>query len=52
MLQGKRQQESGGDHMLHSEPEQYANWKTMKFASAAAAMALLAGCAVAVPLRP
>jgi hypothetical protein len=38
--------------MLHSEPEEYANWKTVKFASAAAEMALLAGCAVAVPLRP
>jgi hypothetical protein len=38
--------------MLHSELEEYANWKTMKFAAAAAAMAVLAGCAVAVPLRP
>jgi hypothetical protein len=38
--------------MLHSEPEAYANRKTIKFAGVAAAMALLAGCAVAVPLRP
>jgi hypothetical protein len=37
--------------MLHSEAEVYANWKIMKFAGAAAAMALLAGCAVAMPLR-
>jgi hypothetical protein len=38
--------------MLHSEAEEYANWKTVKFAGAAAAMALLAGCAIAMPLRP
>jgi hypothetical protein len=38
--------------MLHSEPESYGIRKTLKFAAAAAAMTVLAGCAVAVPLRP
>jgi hypothetical protein len=35
--------------MLHSRS---ANWNTLKLAAAAAAVAVLAGCAVAVPLRP
>jgi hypothetical protein len=38
--------------MLHSRHEASANWNTLKLAAAAAAMAVLAGCAVAVPLRP
>jgi hypothetical protein len=38
--------------MLHSEREASVNRNTMKFAAAAAAMAVLAGCAVSVPLRP
>jgi hypothetical protein len=38
--------------MLHSESETSAYRNIMKFAAAAAAMAVLAGCAVAVPLRP
>ena len=37
--------------MLHLEKE-YANWKTMKLVAAATAVAVLAGCAIAVPLRP
>ena len=38
--------------MLNSEPKASGNRNIMKFAAATAAMALLAGCAVAVPLRP
>jgi hypothetical protein len=38
--------------MLHSRPELSAIWNNLKLAAAAAAMAVLAGCAVAVPLRP
>jgi hypothetical protein len=38
--------------MLNSELKASGNWNIMKFAAATAAMALLAGCAVAVPLRP
>src|SRR5262245_34807627 len=38
--------------MLHLESKEYANWKTMSFTAAATAMAVLAGCAIAVPLRP
>jgi hypothetical protein len=38
--------------MLHLESKEYANWKTMNFAAAAAVVAVLAGCAIAVPLRP
>jgi hypothetical protein len=38
--------------MLNSEAETSAHRNIMKFAAAAAAMAVLAGCAVAVPLRP
>jgi hypothetical protein len=38
--------------MLHSESETSAHRNIMKFAAAAAAMAVLAGCAVAVPLPP
>jgi hypothetical protein len=35
--------------MLHSRS---ANWNTLKLAAAAAAVAVLSGCAVAVPLQP
>ena len=38
--------------MLNSEPKASGNRNIMKFAGATAAMALLAGCAVAVPLPP
>ena len=38
--------------MLHSESEASTNRHIMKFAAAAVAMAVLAGCAIAVPLRP
>ena len=38
--------------MLNSEPKASGNRNIMKFAAATAAMALLAGCAVAVPLPP
>jgi hypothetical protein len=37
--------------MLHSQSEIFAN-QSIKFAVAAAAMAMLAGCAVTMPLRP
>jgi hypothetical protein len=38
--------------MLHSDSETAAHRNIMKFAVAAAAMAVLVGCAVSVPLRP
>jgi hypothetical protein len=38
--------------MRHSKPEASVSCNIMKFAAAAAAMALLGSCAVAVPLRP
>jgi hypothetical protein len=38
--------------MLYSESETSAHRNIMKFAAAAAAMAVLASCAVAVPLPP
>jgi hypothetical protein len=38
--------------MLHSRSESPANWNALKLAAATAAMAVLAGCAIAVPLRP
>jgi hypothetical protein len=38
--------------MLHSRHEASANWNTLKLAAAAAGISMLAGCAVAVPLRP
>src|SRR5262249_13150411 len=41
-----------GDHMLHLELQKYANWKTINLVAAATAVAVLAGCAIAVPLRP
>ena len=41
----------GGDQMLHSRSKISAN-RSIKLAVAAAAMALLAGCAVTMPLRP
>jgi hypothetical protein len=41
-----------GDDMLHSRQRSSANWNTLKLATAAAAMAVLAGCAVAVRLPP
>ena len=37
--------------MLHSRHE-HPNWNTLKLAAAAAGISVLAGCAVAVPLRP
>jgi hypothetical protein len=38
--------------MLHSRHEASAKWNTLKLAAAAAGISVLAGCAVAVPLRP
>ena len=38
--------------MLHSESETSANRSITRFVAAAIAMAVLAGCAIAVPLRP
>jgi hypothetical protein len=38
--------------MLHSVPGTSANRNVTKLAAAAAAMSVLAGCAMAVPLRP
>jgi hypothetical protein len=38
--------------MLHSEPGASVNRNAVKFAAAAAAMAVLAGCAISMPLRP
>jgi hypothetical protein len=38
--------------MLHPEPGRSANRNTTKLAAAAAAMTLLSGCAMAMPLRP
>ena len=38
--------------MLHPEPRRSANQNTTKLAAAAAAMTLLSGCAMAMPLRP
>jgi hypothetical protein len=38
--------------MLHPEPGSSANRNTTKLAAEAAAMTLLSGCAMAVPLRP
>jgi hypothetical protein len=38
--------------MLHSETGTSANRNTTKLAAMAAAMTLLSGCAIAVPLRP
>jgi hypothetical protein len=38
--------------MLNSEPKTTGNRKIVRFAAATAAMALLASCAVAVPLPP
>jgi hypothetical protein len=38
--------------MLHPEPGRCANRTRTKLAAAAAAMTLLSGCAMAVPLRP
>jgi acid stress chaperone HdeB len=36
--------------LLHSETRASVNWNSIKFSAAAAAVAVLAGCAVAVPL--
>jgi hypothetical protein len=44
--------ESGGVEMIPIRPEASANWNTLKLAVGAALLAVLAGCAVAVPLRP
>ena len=38
--------------MLHSEPGASVNRNAMKFAAAAAAMVVLTGCAISMPLRP
>jgi hypothetical protein len=38
--------------MPHSVPRTFANRNTTKLAAAAAAMTMLSGCAMAVPLRP
>jgi hypothetical protein len=38
--------------MLHLQPEAPAHWNTLKLAVGAALVSVLAGCAVAVPLRP
>ena len=38
--------------MLHSRHDASANWSTFKLAAAAAGISVLAGCAVAMPLRP
>jgi hypothetical protein len=38
--------------MLYSRPQASAHWNALKLAAAATAVAVLAGCAVAVPLRP
>ena len=38
-----------GDHMLDSEARASTNWNSIKFATAAVAVAVLAGCAAAVP---
>jgi hypothetical protein len=37
--------------MLHSDPGASTNWNSIKFSAAAVALAVLAGCAVAVPLH-
>ena len=38
--------------MLKLAPKPSSNWNIIKFGAAAAAMAVLAGCALAVPLPP
>jgi hypothetical protein len=38
--------------MLHSRHEASANWNILRLATAAAGISVLAGCAVAMPLRP
>ena len=38
--------------MLHSRHDASANWSTFKLAVAVAGISVLAGCAVAMPLRP
>jgi hypothetical protein len=38
--------------MLHSKSESCVNRNIIKFAAAATALAVLAGCAIAMPLRP
>jgi hypothetical protein len=43
---------TGGADMLHSQSDSSVTWNTLKFAATATAMAILAGCVVAVPLRP
>jgi acid stress chaperone HdeB len=44
------EQDVGGDHMLHSEPRASTDWNSIKFSAAAVAVAVLAGCAVELPL--
>ena len=50
--EGQNASESGGDDMIHLRPEASAHWNTLKLAAGAALLTVLAGCAVAVPLRP
>jgi len=38
--------------MLNSRHEATANWNTLKLAAAAGTISILAGCAIAMPLRP
>jgi hypothetical protein len=38
--------------MIHVRPDTSANWNTLKLAAGAALLVVLAGCAIAVPLRP
>jgi len=38
--------------VLHSEPGASVTRKSIKFATVAVAMAVLAGCAISMPLRP
>jgi hypothetical protein len=38
--------------MLHSRHEASVNWNTLRLTAAAAGISVLAGCAIAVPLRP
>jgi hypothetical protein len=46
------EQNAAGSGAMTSRTAAPANWNSLKWAAAAAAMAMLAGCAIAVPLRP
>src|SRR6516225_9002636 len=52
MVSPKLHTQGGGDHMLISDLEAPDSPSTLKFAAAAAAMIILAGCAVTMPLPP